>query len=184
MSTIALEQLYIPPMSMFEDVSPEPIIFVQKATLADAPAIAKLVTLFVKTGDLLPRSLQNIQHSIDSWFIGIVDGEIVGIVSLYRYSAQLAEVRSLAVLGSAQKLGIGRLLVQATIDEAEATHVTTLFALTRVVRFFEKMGFQVTNIDRFPEKIWSVCKQCPLYPACDETAVAISFPHYEMDDFY
>lgn len=175
MSTVALAELFVP--AMFEEVAPEPVVFVQQATLADAPAIAQLVTIFVKRGDLLPRSLLDIQKTIGSWFIGIVDGEIVGIVSLYRYSHQLAEVRSLAVLDKTQKLGLGRLLVQAVIEEAEATGVVTLFALTRVVRFFERMGFELTDIDNFPEKIWTVCKKCPHYDNCDEEAVAISFPH-------
>jgi len=39
--------------------------------------------------------------------------------------------------------------------------------------FFERMGFVVTNRERFPEKVWTDCVICPLKERCDEIAVVL-----------
>ncbi|HMP42359.1 MAG TPA: hypothetical protein PKA05_18420, partial [Roseiflexaceae bacterium] len=49
----------------------------------------------------------------------------------------------------------------------------TIFALTRAVGFFTKLGFVVTGNERFPEKVWRDCVLCPLRDRCDETAVVL-----------
>jgi N-acetylglutamate synthase-like GNAT family acetyltransferase len=49
-----------------------------------------------------------------------------------------------------------------------------LFALTRVVDFFQRFGFVETDRAMFPEKVWRDCRLCPLINRCDETAVVLS----------
>ncbi len=56
---------------------------------------------------------------------------------------------------------------------ARARGIPTVFALTRAVPFFERLGFAVTDKERFPEKVWKDCVVCPLQHACDETAVVM-----------
>jgi amino-acid N-acetyltransferase len=146
---------------------------IRSATLDDVDAIATLVRQFVVTGDLLPRSAESIQLTINDWIIGLLDGELVGIGSLLVYTPVLAEVRSLAVLGKAQGTGIGRSIVTTLIDMGKARHIPTIFALTRAVRFFEKLGFTVTEKENFPEKIWHACRLCPIQDNCDEVAVVM-----------
>ncbi len=148
-------------------------IEIRSATLADVPAIAELVAQFVVTGDLLPRSSESIQLTINDWVVGILDGEMVGIGSLLVYTPVLAEVRSLAVLGKAQGTGIGRNIVTTLIEMGKSRQIPTLFALTRAVRFFEKLGFTVTDKENFPEKIWHACRLCPIQDNCDEIAVVL-----------
>ena len=59
------------------------------------------------------------------------------------------------------------------IDEGRRRGIPTLFALTRAVPFFEKMGFSITEKERFPQKVWNDCNICPLKEMCDETAMVL-----------
>jgi amino-acid N-acetyltransferase len=63
--------------------------------------------------------------------------------------------------------------METLLDEAKRRQVPTLFALTRKVPFFGRFGFQVTERDLFPEKVWQDCRLCPLMERCDETAMVL-----------
>ena len=100
-----------------------------------------LVDEFVLRGDILPRTEASVRLSINDWVIATLDDEVVGMASLLIYSALLAEVRSLAVSEQAQGYGFGRKIMDALLSMASDYHIPTVFALTRVVPFFERMGF-------------------------------------------
>jgi argininosuccinate synthase len=145
---------------------------IRAAKATDIPDILNLIEEHVQRGDLLPRSPQSVRETLDNWFIGKdKENELVACVSLHRYTPALAEVRSLAVSDTVKGQGFGRTIVKALIAEATRRNIPTLFALTRVVPFFQKLGFQMTNKERFPEKVWRDCQACPVYDNCDETAV-------------
>ena len=146
---------------------------IRPATEADVPAIVVVVNENARLGHLLPRSAENIRASLPNWLIAEVDGHVVGIGSLLAMSPMLVEVRSLAVLASYRRYGIGALLVHGLMERARERGIPTIFALTRAVSFFERLGFVVTDRDRFPEKVWKDCVVCPLQHACDETAVVL-----------
>jgi amino-acid N-acetyltransferase len=144
---------------------------IRPATEADVPAIVRVVNENARLGHLLPRSAENIRASLPNWLVAEVDGLVVGIGSLLTMSPTLVEVRSLAVLPNYRRYGVGALLVRELVEQARARGIPTVFALTRAVSFFERLGFVVTDRDRFPEKVWKDCVICPLQHACDETAV-------------
>jgi amino-acid N-acetyltransferase len=150
----------------------EPVI-VRQAEAGDIPAIVEIVAENARQGHLLPRSAENIRLSLPSWLVGEVGGRVVGIGSLLVMSPVLAEVRSLAVLPAYRTLGVGAAIVRGIVEEARQQEFHTVFALTRAVGFFLKIGFTVTEKDRFPEKVWRDCVICPLKDACDETAVVL-----------
>ena len=149
-------------------------ISLRRATLADAPAIADLVNLGEREGQLIPRSIDSIRNTIDDWMIAQNGERIVGVGSLVEMGPTLSEVRSLAVTPDYRKFGIGAKIVAALIDLARERGIPTLFALTRAVPFFEKQGFVVTTKNDFPEKVWRDCIVCPVKDACDEIAVVKS----------
>ncbi len=149
-------------------------ITLRQATPADAPAIADLVKLGEREGQLLPRSLEFIRASIDDWIVAEKNGRIVGCGSLLEMGPTLVEVRSLAVAPAYRQNGVGARLVEALVSEARARGISTVFALTRAVAFFEKLGFVVTVKEDFPEKVWRDCIICPVRHACDEVAVVKS----------
>ncbi|HJZ48609.1 MAG TPA: GNAT family N-acetyltransferase [Roseiflexaceae bacterium] len=149
----------------------EPII--RPAAERDVQAIADVVNAHARQGQLLPRSAENIRASLRNWLVAELEGRIVGIGSLLDMSPTLVEVRSLAVLPAYRSYGIGGLLVRALVERARARGIPTVFALTRAVPFFERLGFAVTDRQRFPEKVWTDCVICPLQDRCDETAVVL-----------
>lgn len=154
-------------------VTSPPQVIVRPAMMEDVDVIKALVDQFVKTGDLLPRTKREIMISIGDWVLAEVDGKPVGIASLLVYTPTLAEVRSLAVLPETQGMGMGRKIVEATIEMARERGIPTVFALTRAVNFFLRLGFEITEKENFPQKIYQVCRICPLKDNCDETAVVM-----------
>lgn len=152
------------------------IVAVRSATIDDVEIIVELVEMFVKSGDLLPRSRAEIMMTVGNWVIASLNGMPVGIGSLLIYSPILAEVRSLAVREEAQGYGLGRAIVEDLLRVAKEKRIPTVFALTRAVPFFTRLGFEITDKERFPEKIWTACRICPIRDNCDETAVI-----YEID---
>ncbi len=148
-------------------------IVIRPATTADVPNIAALVMANAIQGKVLPRSAAAIEATITDWLVAAADDEILGCVSLLRYSSGLVEVRSLVVGEKYRGLGIGGRLMNALLVEARQREVPTLFALTRRVVFFERLGFTITERGYFPEKVWHDCRLCPLIDNCDETAMVL-----------
>lgn len=150
---------------------------IRQAVLDDVPGIARLVADNARRGGLLPRSEANIRASIDNFLVAELDGRVIGCGSLLPMSANLAELRSLAVDAEIRGGGIGARLVARLIEAARERQFSTLFALTRAISFFEKCGFAITPKENFPEKVWNDCVACPLLANCDEVAVTL-----ELDD--
>jgi amino-acid N-acetyltransferase len=163
---VAEDQVYI-------TAAPADAPVIRPATDADVPAIVSVVNENARLGHLLPRSAENIRASLPNWLVAEVDNQVVGIGSLLAMSPTLVEVRSLTVLPNYRRYGIGALLVRGLVEQARERGIPTVFALTRAVSFFERLGFVVTDRDRFPEKVWKDCVVCPLQHACDETAVVL-----------
>ncbi|PID87142.1 MAG: argininosuccinate synthase [Chloroflexi bacterium] len=147
---------------------------IRPAKETDIPGIISLVAEHAKRGDMLPRTPESIAATLANWLVGIhKDGGVVACVSLSYYSRFLAEVRSLAVSDRVKGQGWGSTIVKAAILEAQHRSIPKLFALTRAVPFFQKIGFSITARELFPQKVWRDCSVCPLIDNCDETAVVL-----------
>lgn len=147
---------------------------IRPARPTDVPHILALLNEHVRRGDVLPRTADSIRDTLPDWLVGVdEDGDLVACVSLLFYTAALAEVRSLAVDDKVKGQGWGRTIVKALLTRAKQRGVPTVFALTRAVGFFQKMGFAITQKERFPLKVFRDCLACPLFEACDETAVVL-----------
>ena len=146
---------------------------IRPAHTTDIPGILALINDHVERGDLLPRTHESIENTLDDWLIGVQDGIVVACASLLFYTEVLAEVRSVAVHDMVKGQGWGSTIIKALILKAQQQGVPTLFALTRAVRFFQGLGFTIVSKERFPEKVYGDCVQCPIKDACDETAVVL-----------
>ena len=155
-------------------------MIIRKAIPDDAQQISQLVNLGEREGQLLPRTLDSIRASIGDWLVVEENNRIIGCGSLLEMGPTLSEVRSLAVAPEYRKHGIGAQIVLALIEEARARGIPTVFALTRAVPFFEKLGFTVTVKEDFPEKVWRDCIICPVRHACDEVALVRPVDSDEM----
>lgn len=169
---IILDQAILPAFVVCNTTRPD--VCIRGATLADARAIADLVKLGVREGQLLPRSLDAIRASIADWIVAEDHGNIVGAGSLVAMNHTLAEVRSLIVAPAYRGSGVGKQIVNALVDLARTRGIPTVFTLTRAVLFFERLGFVITEKENFPEKVWRDCAICPVQFACDEVAMVKS----------
>ena len=147
------------------------------AALADVPQLESLMSPFIATGDLLPRSNYDVCRHIKEYVVAEAAGgrgDIVACGSLKIYSQRLAEVAGLAVRPEWQGAGLGRSVVEALILEARAHGLTEVLALTRKPAFFFKLGFALAERKHFPLKVWADCAKCPRQTCCDEIAVVLT----------
>jgi amino-acid N-acetyltransferase len=155
---------------------------IRKAELRDVPALFKLINRYVVEKVLLPRPLTNLYEDIWEFTVAEEDGELLGCGALRFYSQELAEIRSLCVDAALKSKGVGRMLTEALMDEAGRYGVKTVFALTVVPAFFEKLGFQKVPRERFPAKVYEDCLGCPKYTCCDEIAVSYELAWRHAED--
>jgi amino-acid N-acetyltransferase len=155
---------------------------IRKAELRDVPALFKLINRYVIEKVLLPRPLTNLYEDIWEFTVAEEDGMLLGCGALRFYSQVLAEIRSLCVDAALKSKGVGRMLTEALMDEAERYGVKTVFALTVVPAFFEKLGFQKVPLERFPHKVYEDCLGCPKYSCCDEIAVSYELAWRHTED--
>lgn len=150
-------------------------IQVGPACVEHLDAVCQLVEYWAQAGENLPRSRDEILHSLNDFGVAIYNGEVVGCGSLYLYSRSLAEVRSLGVDPNHQGLGVGSRLLEYLLTVAQRTHIPRVFALTRAPEFFKRSGFEHVPIDVLPEKVFKDCLQCAKRSQCDEVAMIREF---------
>lgn len=158
-----------------DKLSEKPFFFtIRKAKEEDIEYIYELTLPFVQKEILLPRSKKQIKTDIDFTWVAIKEKSIIGTSTLIRFSETLYEVRALVVDLNHQKYNIGKSLIETLevyLRENCESFPLRLFALTYVPNFFIRLGYQITNKENFPEKIYNVCRFCPHQTDCKEIAV-------------
>jgi len=153
----------------------------ERATVHDAEAIHALINFWAARGDMLPRTMGETFEHLRDFFVIRDEGRVVACVALHITWADLAEVKSLAVVEDRQSSGYGSVLVRACIEEGRALGLERLFALTYRPGFFERLGFQQVDVMSLPRKVWNECYRCPKFPGCNEIAMtldlAATLPH-------
>jgi amino-acid N-acetyltransferase len=144
---------------------------IRPATVYDVPRIQEIINSHAELGKMLFKSLSQLFEALRDFAVCEEDGQIAGCVALTLIWADLAEIRSLAVDSAHHGKGIGRRLVEWTVEEARRLHIRRLMALTYEQRFFEKLSFEVISKDSLPLKVWSDCVRCPKREGCDEIAM-------------
>jgi len=149
------------------------LLTIRKAELRDVPALFKMISHYAAQRVMLPRPRVELYENIWEFTVAEEDGELLGCGALKFYSAELAEIRSLCVTPGIENRGLGRALSEEILSEAERYGLKTVFALTVVPGFFEKLGFREAPRERFPTKVWRDCLECPKYLRCDERAMVL-----------
>jgi len=150
------------------DAKPAPI---RRARLSDVDGIHALLKQFSDREVLLPRSKGDLFASLREFRVVECDGDIVACGALQIFTADLGEVRSLAVHPARAGDGLGRRLVRRLEADARALGLRRIMALTYAVDFFHKLDYRSVGMRELPEKVWGVCINCPKFMRCDETAV-------------
>ena len=152
-----------------------PLVGICPATEADIPAIQALMAPHIASGAVLPRVVV-----AADFLVARVQGRIEGCVALTPWTDEVIELGSLV----SARPGLGRLLVEAACDLAEARGCQQIVALTGVADFFLRCGFEPQ-----PAAPWAVargmvggppavaakarkCAACPLLAGCAQTLLA------------
>ena len=143
----------------------------RKARSSDAEAIYRLISHYTAEGLLLPRTEEEIRRNISHFLVCEEKRLIVGCVALESYTADLAEIRSLAVDPELRGCGLGTQLIGVALDEARSRGIARVFAVTHAPEFFVRHGFAAGSRRSLTEKIERDCRTCPKQRSCKLVAV-------------
>lgn len=146
-------------------------MIVRPARGTDVPAMLALINGYAAEDRMLERTAAFLEVNLPDFLVAEEDGGILGCGALATLTADLAEVRALAVAPAAAGRGAGRAIVGACVGRARELGLRRVFVLTLVPDFFAKCGFTLTSLGRLPEKSASECPVCPKRFSCDEQAM-------------
>ena len=147
----------------------------RKARISDVEGIHRLVNSCAERGEMLPRSLAELYDNMRDYYVyENGDSGVGGAIALHICWENLAEIRSLCVVETLRRRGLGHELVTACIDEARQFGIEKLFVLTYRPGFFGRFGFEQVEKTDLSQKIWTDCVKCPKFPLCDEVAMVAS----------
>ena len=144
---------------------------VRKPKLTEVVEMKALLDIESDRGSVLSRELPELYENVRDFYVYADEEGLGGLVALHIDMVDLAEVRSLVVRDSLRGQDVGRLLLDAVVEEARQLDIARLYALTRVAPFFERRGFHAIDKVELPYKVFRDCTRCPLFPGCDEIAV-------------
>lgn len=143
-----------------------------RAALArDVPALLALINGHAARGLLLPRTEVSLRRKLGDFTVAEGGGRLVGCGALSELGPGLGEVRSLAVAEDAGGHGVGHALVQRLMEQAAGRGFREVLAMTRRGSFFARLGFTVTERERFADKLRVDCAACAKNLCCDEVAM-------------
>ena len=122
-------------------------VVVRRARIGDVRAIKSIIDTYVGKV-LLTKELVTLYEDVQEFWVAEQDGEPVGCGALHVLWEDIAEIRSIAVLPHALRLGAGRLLVEQLLAQARELGLARVFVLTFETRFFARFGF--VEIDGTP----------------------------------
>jgi len=125
--------------------------YVRRAWTRDVDRMLEVIDAYVAMHVLLPRTRDEILGDIGNWWVGDLNGEVVGCASLREFGGGLGELRSLSVMAEAHGRGLGESLVHAVVRDARKRGITHLFAITRNPGYFARHGFSELPMADVPD---------------------------------
>ena len=124
---------------------------VRRMRSADVPAALSLMAPLVSAGILVSRTAEQIESSIEDYYVYEIDGVPHACVALKAWNATTAEIGALAVDRGYTALNIGRRLVEYCLEEARRRGLERVFVLTtQTADWFDSLGFRAGTIDDLP----------------------------------
>lgn len=138
-----------------------PSISLRPAVPSDWPAVEALLL-----ANKLP--LDGACEHFSAYLLAISNGEVVGSAGVEAYGT-LALMRSVAVAPGLQKQGIGRMLVERLIGEAQLRGASALYLLTVTApEYFAQFGFKRAKVGEAPAALQASAElqgACPAFAA-------------------
>ena len=144
---------------------------ITRASEKQASALHALITANLEEGHLLPRSIEEITSHAGRFTIAMRGRKLVGCAELAPLSAQVAEVRSLAVDQKERGNGVGTLLVDDLRQRAHNDGFDKLSAFTHAPGYFSQMGFSIVPHVWVQEKVFTDCVKCEHFRRCGQYAM-------------
>ena len=146
---------------------------IRTADRSQARRLHALITASLEEGRLLPRTLDELTLHAERFVVAMRGRRIVGCAELAPLSANVAEVRSLAVEPGARGKGVGTMLVEELRQRARRRGFEKLCAFTHAPAYFSQMGFSIVPHLWMPEKIFTDCVKCPHFRQCGQYAMVV-----------
>ncbi len=144
---------------------------ITRADERHARALHSLIVANLDEGRLLPRTLEDVAAHAQRFTIVLRGRKIVGCAELAALSAQVAEVRSLAVDTTERGNGVGTMLVDDVRQRAHEEGFDKITAFTHAPGYFSQMGFSIIPHVWVQEKIFTDCVNCAKYRQCSQYAM-------------
>ena len=141
---------------------------IRPAKVQDVKQMHRIIEFYADNKEMLHRSLNSIYENIQEYVVAENKGKVIGCGALHVSWDDLAEVKALAVEKSYARKGIGTKIVKTLEQNALGLGIYATFALSFKPEFFKKMGYEVISREILPQKIWSECINCHLFPDCGE----------------
>jgi len=145
----------------------------RSADAADAKKLHAIITANLEEGHLLPRTLSELTVRAGRFVVAIRGRRVIGCAELAPLSAQVAEVRSLAVDKAARGGRVGVMIVDELRRRARREGFEKLCAFTHVPSYFIHMGFSIVPHLWLTEKIYTDCVKCPHFRQCGQYAMVV-----------
>lgn len=133
-------------MSADPEASADQLV-VRRARTSDVPSIKALVDIYAGK-ILLEKNLVTLYESVQEFWVGEIDGELIGCGALHVLWSDLGEVRTVAVHPKVRGKGVGHAIVERLLAVAADLHLQRIFVLTFEQEFFARHGF--TEIEGTP----------------------------------
>jgi amino-acid N-acetyltransferase len=148
-------------------------VALRTAESSDAAKIFALIEANLHEGHLLPRTLSDVTLHANRFVVATRRRRIVGCAELAPLSAQVAEVRSLAVDRTARGAHLGVAIVDELRRRARRGNFEKLCAFTHAPGYFSRMGFSIVPHSWLLEKIVTDCVKCPLFRRCGQYGMVV-----------
>ena len=135
-------------------------VLVRRARTSDVPRIKSLIDIYAGK-ILLEKNLVTLYEAVQEFWVGEVDGEVVGCGALHVLWSDLGEVRTVAVDTAYAGRGIGHRIVEQLMDVARDLELERVFVLTFETKFFSRHGF--AEIDGTPVSREVFAEMCRSY---------------------
>src|SRR4029077_2976172 len=143
------------------------------AESSDANKLFALIEANKEEGHLLPRTLSELTVHANRFVVAVRGRRIVGCAELAPLSAQVAEVRSLAVAAQARGGHVGVMIVDELRTRARREGFEKLCAFTHAPGYFSRIGFSIVPHSWLLEKIFTDCVKCPIFRQCGQYGMVV-----------